>query len=778
MQNSRSVSTGYPDHLFAAGQLVLLLLLAGSALIVLVQPGVLWLQTSATIALTWWLPGLALVGLLRLPEIDQLESLLLASAIGWVWLVVIGLFIHWIPGPVTAISLAIGYGASGLFLWLLLWWRRPAVPLPTPGKVWLKAGILTAFLLLLWLPTLGLREFFHDESTVLIRARDAIRGVADAPARHAKGPGEIIVAMVFYRALGTINEFYARLPFTLAGMGAVLLTLPLGRRLFIPQAGIWAAILMGANGYVLALSRMAQYQGALLLLTVGSALAVWMMVQLRDWRGLAWFLAAVALAGAGLLMHYEFVLLAPMLLVMVWLSQVWVNLPSRLLAVAAGAVVVTGGLDVWVYGQMVTNQYFTQATRFYYRARFQSTGGHNIDDFVNLTTLYNSIYFAVGLFILAILGLFIAWRRYRMAALLLTLWFLPTLLVYFFLIERPGTHYYMIMDSWSLLAALPLALLFCDTSPVRPTLKAVAAAIVTIWLVVSIVYLDIAFLRTEPPYLLEFNERQLPYFPTPYDAEFAAVPRVGIPIDQGWDTLGLLREWGVMDGTYTSNERRTRWYLGDFDRVDADEMPDYFFIAKDVQDPDRAYQPALLDEYVAVGEIRVADEPRIYLYRHSGSDGVYPVYEADGFAQPFRDHVATLGEEPEAVALTADVSFSPALRLVSAGVEKPVVRRGQAAIVVTEWQVLAPIGQNLKFFVHLGEESDGAPLAQWDGFPRMNGARTTDWLPGEQMTDRVLIPLPPGMPPGTHPIFIGFYDAETADRYGAGRVTVGQIEVR
>ena len=218
-----------------------------ATLLLWLQPEALWLKTLAITVLAWWLPGLLLVALWRLPEIERANSTLGGAGnrlgmVGWCRTVatlaawtghgqphLCGIWDRWIPALVGPVSPA-------------------SMPLqPTPSRVWLQAGLLLIGLLLLWLPTLGAREFFHDETTVLVQARAALRGVADAPARHTKGPGEIIAAMVFYRSLGTTNEFYARLPFALSGIGAVLLMLPLGRRLFSAQVGLWAALLLAST---------------------------------------------------------------------------------------------------------------------------------------------------------------------------------------------------------------------------------------------------------------------------------------------------------------------------------------------------------------------------------------------------------------------------------------------------------------------------------------------------------------------------------------------------
>ncbi len=197
-----------------------------------------------------------------------------------------------------------------------------------------------------------------------------------------------------------------------------------------------------------------------------------------------------------------------------------------------------------------------------------------------------------------------------------------------------------------------------------------------------------------------------------------------------------------------------------------------------MQDPDRAFDPALLDDYTPVGEVRSGGEPRILIYRRRPLDGRFAVYESADFEQAFREHVATLGDEPVAAPLVADIALSPALHLVSSGSERGAVRRGDVVIFQNDWRVHAPMDGNYKLFVHIGEDENGAPLAQWDGFPQLHGGRTASWLPGDHVKEWVPVRLPVDMPRGFHPVYLGFYDAATGERYGLGRIKVGEILVR
>lgn len=89
--------------------------------------------------------------------------------------------------------------------------------------------------------------------------------------------------------------------------------------------------------------------------------------------------------------------------------------------------------------------------------------------------------------------------------------------------------------------------------------------------------------------------------------------------------------------------------------------------------------------------------------------------------------------------------------------------RGDDAINVTlYWQPQEDITTNLKVFIHLFD--DNGIAAQVDQVP-VDGLRpTAGWAPGEVITDRVSLGLPPDFQPGEYRVRVGWYDALTGMR--------------
>ncbi|MCZ7567831.1 MAG: glycosyltransferase family 39 protein [Ardenticatenaceae bacterium] len=749
-----------------SGPAVLILILAPLTFATSVA---LWPRLVALLLLAWALPGVLLLALWRVPALDTITAGLLAAGLGWCWLLLVALLVHWVPGPIGLWPLVAAYELGAAALLLALRWRRPLPPVPSGPVAWRHLALLLVTAGALRLPGLGYHEFHFDEVLVLTRAREAIRGEDDALARHAKGPGEIAVSLAVYRALGTTNETSARLPFALASIASVLATAAVGRRLFSPVVGVWAGLLLAANGYALGLSRLVQYQPAVLLLMALAFLAAWEFAQ----RGSArWLLLAAVFSAFGLVMHYEFGLLAPVLVVLAWIG--WRRAPGRTTLRAALVAGTAGGaLVAATYLPLVLHPYFA-STQQYLGIRAGRPGTFNGAFFVEMGTFYNSIFFFVGLLLLVVAGLVVGWRWARGTTLLLALWFLPFFIVYLFVMQFPGTHFYLLMESWSLLAALPVAAL--TEARGRPMVHWGARAVLAGWLALSVGYLYLMFFRQVPEYLVNFQHERLPLYWAPYGANVPEKPRFGFPIFEGWKALGVLSEWHYLDGTYASNERsrHLRWYLGDFDRVGFDEHPDFIFVATHLQEPDPDFNPGRLEGYRQVGEVRVRGEPRIALFARQPLVVPYVSYDAEPFVPIFDTVVPPLQEWPAPPARALDASLGGVVVLERVSPATVALRPGETLHLVLYWRAERPPDRDYKVFVHLG---DGQPRAQWDGFPGLNTARTGRWPVGKRFEDHVLLRVPPG-PAAIYPLIVGLYDPTSRERLGGQALTVGTVTVR
>lgn len=744
-----------------------------STLLLLLPEVTTWLRWVAMAALGWWLPGALLVAHWRLRDLEPPTAGLLALGLGLCWLVVLLLLIHAVPGPMGRGHLAGVYGAGAVALAAGLLWRRPLPLRPVLPWTWTWLLALVALAGLLRLPGLGYHQLHTDETVVLLHARQALEGEDGAFAGHQKGPGELAVATAFYGAMGSIDEATGRLPFALASVGSVLGVALLGRRLFSAAAGFWAGVLLAFNGFALGLSRLVQYQGAVLLMAVLIVLAAWEFSRRGEVR---WLVLAGAFCALGLVMHYELALLAPLVLVLAWLGWRRAADRRRVLAVGLGAAGVAGLLVALAYLPLLTSPRLA-ATQDYLGVRVGGASGLNLAFFVEMGTFYNSTYFYGGLLLLLAAGFVLGWRRARSETLALVLWFVPFFLLYSLVMEFPGTHYYHLMESWSLLAAVPLATL-ARASGLRPTLRWVGIGLAIAWLALSGGYLYVMFFRQAPETLADYPRNRPALYRAPYGDAVPLYPRFGFAVQEGWKPLGLLSYWGYLPGRYASNERSrslAAWYLSSFRREQFARSPAWVLVAGAIEKPNPEYSEEVLEGYQHVGEVRVRGEPRAAIWAREPLPVPYVVYDAEDF-ELFDDIVPALEPEADPEVILAEEELGGGLVLQSGGMDKTVVGAGQVLHLLLVWRPEEPLPLDYKLFVHVAGE-DGRPLAQWDGMPCLNTARTSRWAAGEAVRDHVLLRLPAELPAGSYRVLVGLYDPASGERLGGRALELGSLAV-
>ncbi len=120
---------------------------------------------------------------------------------------------------------------------------------------------------------LGYSEYQGDEARAMLLAEHLL-DTRDPGLLlwHKKGPAEVVVPAMALAA-GSPSENAARLPFALAGIAVVGMVLGLGWRLWGPVAGVSAGAIVALDGYLIAFSRIVQYQSLVL---AASIAAVWL----------------------------------------------------------------------------------------------------------------------------------------------------------------------------------------------------------------------------------------------------------------------------------------------------------------------------------------------------------------------------------------------------------------------------------------------------------------------------------------------------------------------
>lgn len=550
-----------------------------------------------------------------------------------------------------------------------LLWRVPASPAqPMGGGA--RAGVLLALILMLAaglrLPALGSAELHDDEASVFIAAARLVQGDREILLTQLKGPAQILLAAGPLALTGELTEQVARLQFALAGLGVVVGGFVLARGMAgSVAAGLIAALILALDGFMIAFSRIVQYQSLVVLLVMGAIWCAWRFCEdaSRSPRAL---MGAATLFAAALLGHYDAIFAAPALawLVLVggqrrrWPLAQW----ARYLAWPALA---AGALLASFYVPFALHPHAAEVSAHLSERTGQTRSGralyNNLASSYGLLSFYNLAGMTQLLTVLLVGGLAGALARMPrvrrqsvfvslvlagscaglasppgrellvsaspvavallalpVAALLLaptTPTALRSLLIWcgaggmamLFLIAQPRTHIYVFTVPLALLAGWSGAALLAwlHHSRARYLRLPLVGAALTLGLL-ALLHQATLYVRQSPEYQRAYPAAALA--PLAMSAPIDIDARFGFPSRDGWKVIGELYRRGVLHGPYASNQSTELliWYLRGLQRCDA--TPDYVFVALS------APNPAFPDAYARIGTVQVAGKDQIAIY--------------------------------------------------------------------------------------------------------------------------------------------------------------------
>ncbi|MCU0494352.1 MAG: glycosyltransferase family 39 protein, partial [Chloroflexaceae bacterium] len=282
--------------------------------------------------------------------------------------------------------------------------------------------LLAATLRLAWL---GNAEFQGDEAYAMLLANAMVHGHDDVALMHAKGPVEALLPAAPLALLGQVNELVARLPFALAGLTVLLGAFLLARELFGEEENgeqqgrfvpFLALLLLALDGFLIAFSRIVQYQSFVMLGSLGAIWCCW-----RFYRGAPhpqrYLVFAAGLSAMSMLAHYDGIFAVPAFGTLV-LAGAWRRGWRGLAFVRGLAAPFTVGLGLVLsfYLPFVTHEHFTRVAA-YLQGRtgqedFSAGFFNNLQSYYNLITFYTSIYHVNVMLVLLLATLLALMLRY------------------------------------------------------------------------------------------------------------------------------------------------------------------------------------------------------------------------------------------------------------------------------------------------------------------------------------------------------------------------------
>ena len=137
------------------------------------------------------------------------------------------------------------------------------------------------------------------------------------------------------------------------------------------------------------------------------------------------------------------------------------------------------------------------------------------------------------------------------------------------------------------------------------------------------------------------------------------------------------------------------------------------------------------------------------------------------FYQSYLGNYVTLfafsGSPAESTLNSIDAPFEGGPRLIGYALEPATLQPGQTLYVTLQWLATDPMPVDYTVFTHL-LNSSGVLVTQTDSQPLSGTRPTSSWKPGEVITDRYALLLPPELEAGDYQIEVGLYDLASLNR--------------
>jgi 4-amino-4-deoxy-L-arabinose transferase-like glycosyltransferase len=707
-----------------------------------------------------------------------LERFSLGAGLAMFLVGLLGLLLSFLPGEITPRLAIIGGAVLALIPILLSSLKSTSnITISVSLPKWIPILLVLILATFLRLANLDYKEIQGDEGIIMARAAAVISGDDTELFLHQKGPMEILLPAIGWIATEAVNDFWLRLPFAWAGIITVSGVFILTRRWFGQSAGLISSLLFAIGGFGIAFSRIVQYQSLVMLWGI---LAVICADRYQKDSRLGDLLLAVVFTSGALLAHYDALLIVPAL---AWLILKGWNIEAKK---RFKEIILVG-----VIGFILLSLFYIP---FILSPNFAHTFGYLVGDRLGLgsgsgaysgmgairgwqmITFYNSTWYVVGLFILAIAGMVsLVLKRRQFAAIL---YFAVPILFYGLVVEDPRTHLYTVFIPSTVLAGYGAREIWLNIQlrQSKP-LESVMLAFAIIWLLIVTLYPIYLFVEVDPERQRTWEEnRPLPWL---YWTTWSEPPDFGLfgfPHQAGWRAAHeLVRSDEEL--LYISNEEEeiTNWYMSQASRTHCADFMTYIE-ATNTQDtipvPDKWKSELNLQSTVTVN-----GNPSLNIYTKLPTEevSIINVNNSDFWVTP----VDLLPGIPEDLT-RLDVTLDHQAEMIGYQLNSTDAFPGGQLILTIYWRALVPFERNNQVFSHL---YDGVIRAQHDGAPECGINPTTRWEPGQIVPDTHVINLPQNTPTGKIPLLVGMYDLITGkrlqvDQSGQDHVYITDVEVK
>jgi len=414
---------------------------------------------------------------------------------------------------------------------------------------------------------LGYSDYQGDEIKALFLPQPDQR-ISNFLLTQRKGPLQFIITFLVKLIDPTYSHrLLLRAPFALAGIFAVFFFYKFIKLHFSRKIALYASFFMATNGFLIAFSRIVQYQSFVVLFMILALYVFSLAVTDQEWKFKGLYLGFIFWA-LSILAHYDGILIAPFVVYLgyKWLKQYSINLRNKHI-VLSGLIFCT--LLATFYIPFVLE--LSAATKDYWQNRI-SGGSGKVSSSRYLFQVYHPIYVIHAYTALAILGGIagmlrivktkLRWLNFapdvsRVPYIFLVFWVVVPLVFLEILVNIPGTHIYTYLIPLMILMAFGIVLLenFITTIFGKLTSHIVSSVGICIAFCFMFLQSNAVFVDHFKEYPWEHEKFLIWEFRKPSPVFHLSM--FGFPYYRHWDEIGSFVRSSENNGYYSTNERKS-----------------------------------------------------------------------------------------------------------------------------------------------------------------------------------------------------------------------------
>lgn len=403
---------------------------------------------------------------------------------------------------------------------------------------------LTLVTVWLRLINLGYSDYQGDEIRALYRPQ-AGQEISNFLLNQRKGPVQFLVTYIIKLFnFAYDNEFFVRLPFALAGIGAVYFFYKFLKLEFGKRIALYSALFMALNGLFVAFARIVQYQSFVILFSILTLYFLSLSTKNKTWKISGLYLGAASW-GISILTHFDGIFIAPFVLYLLyrWYKDTNFTLIKsiKIKHLAFSLAIFLAILSVFYVPFFFS---ISESTKEYWSNRISSRTGSSISTF----KLYNPIFVIYLYAILAFLSL----SRFKEKLPLLA-WFLFPFFAMEILVSQPGTHIYTYIIPLCILISYGLENLDVLIEKNQTKLK-----FINNWYLKLIIFLllfslsHVVFVDNTREYAWEDKRFLMLELPKKHNQS-----SFGFPYYRHWEEIGTYFQTLEENGYYLTNEKKS-----------------------------------------------------------------------------------------------------------------------------------------------------------------------------------------------------------------------------